>query len=209
MTRGSRTDRRRRALGGVVGPAVFVAGWSVLGAATAGYSPVADPISRLAAIGADTRPAMTAAFLGYAIGVGAFASAVDRTGARPVAVAAAVNAAATLAVAATPLDSAVGGIPHALAAGTGYLSLAAMPLLASPVLRRAGRRAAARASVVTGVVAAGALAASLALDPTTGLWQRVGLTVGDAWIVVAALALHRDLQRHEHTGGTPCQGDSS
>ena len=46
--------RRARALGGVVGPGVFIATWAVLGARAEGYSPVQDPISRLAATDAST-----------------------------------------------------------------------------------------------------------------------------------------------------------
>ena len=39
---------RRAALGGVIGPVVFVGSWSGLGAITDGYSPLHDPISDLA-----------------------------------------------------------------------------------------------------------------------------------------------------------------
>src|SRR5216684_8341678 len=51
------------ALGGVVGPAVFVADWAILGIVRPQYSPIHDAISRLAELGASTRPAMTAGFI--------------------------------------------------------------------------------------------------------------------------------------------------
>ena len=41
---------RWRAFAGIAGPATFIAAWSVLGATRSGYSPVHDPISRLAAV---------------------------------------------------------------------------------------------------------------------------------------------------------------
>jgi hypothetical protein len=40
---------------------------------------------------------------------------------------------------------------------------------------------------VVGTVAAGALLASVTVGPT-GLWQRVGLTVVDAWFAAVAIS---------------------
>jgi hypothetical protein len=151
----------------------FVAAWAILGARTDGYSPVSDPISRLAATGAPTRTAMTVGLLGYAVGVGAY----SRTLPGRLAPVAAVNAAAAIAIAATPLDSMAGGTPHAIAAGVSYASLAALPLLA-------GHRVVAAASAT-------ALVLSLVDDAHTGLWQRTGLTVGHAWLAAGALRRRR------------------
>ena len=64
---------RWRSIAGAVAPSVFITAWAVLGARTDGYSPVDDPISRLAAVGAPTRIPMTAALVAYAIGLGAYA----------------------------------------------------------------------------------------------------------------------------------------
>lgn len=165
---------RLRAIGGILGPAAFITAWAVLGARREGYSPVDDPISRLAALGASTRPAMTAGLLGFAVGVGAFSTTLPR---RP-AIAAAVTAAASVGIALTPLDSSLGGAPHAVAAGTAYASLAALPIVGS-------RSAVGRA---TGVLCGGLLLASIVAPGATGALQRAGLTVGDAWIVAAAVA---------------------
>lgn len=165
---------RLRILGGILGPAAFITAWAVLGARQEGYSPVDDPISRLAAVGSPSRAAMTAGLVGFAVGVGAFSTTLPR---RP-AVAAAVTAAASVGIALTPLDSSVGGAPHAAAAGIAYLSLAALPLLGS-------RTAAGRA---TGVLCGGLLLASVVAPGATGALQRAGLTVGDAWIVATALS---------------------
>src|SRR6202011_5852755 len=49
--------------GGGIGPAAFVTAWATTGAATKGYSPIDDAISRLAAVGTTTRPFMTAGFV--------------------------------------------------------------------------------------------------------------------------------------------------
>lgn len=168
------TARRWRALGGVLGPVAFVASWAVLGALRDGYSPVHDPISRLAAVGSPTRAAMTAGFLAYSAGVGAFAPALDSRGSRR---ALALNAAATVAVAAFPLDGFGGAQAHAAAAGVGYASLAASPWLA-------GSRKTAAATAV-------ALVASVVLPSHNGFAQRAGLTIGDAWIVSRAIAALR------------------
>lgn len=90
-------------LGGLAGPAVFVAAWVVSGRRTVGYSPLAEPISRLAARRSACRPAMTVGFLAYSIGAGGFATRVDVLG-RPAATATAANAVAMAALAALPLS---------------------------------------------------------------------------------------------------------
>ena len=90
---------------------------------------------------------------------------------------------ATLAVAALPLTQ-TGGTGqdslHAVAAGTGYVAMAATPLVAARALPPGARRA----SVATGVVSAAALLASVVTG--SGGAQRLGLTVVDAWHVVVA-----------------------
>ena len=177
---------RWRALGGVLGPVAFVTAWAVLGARTDGYSPVHDPISRLAAVDASTRVPMTAGMLAYAGGVALFAGELRAGASRSVAAAAYLSALGTLAVAATPLDSALGGPPHAAAAGVSYAALGAMPLMAARPLAQRGHRGAAVASVVAGGGTLAALALSAAGSARTGLWQRAGLTLGDLWLVGAA-----------------------
>lgn len=187
-------DRRSAAaLGGIAGPAAFVTAWAVLGAATDGYDPVHEPISRLASADADTRTAMTAGFLVFTAGVAAHAGPIRRTYGAPTAVAACTTAVATAAVAAVPLEGPGGGVPHAAAAGLAYAALAAVPLLGGLALRERDEGSTARRRVAWSFAAAAVTGTSLAasaLAPTHhGLLQRIGLTVGDAWLIASALAV--------------------
>ena len=73
-----RVTRRVRllALGGVVGPVVFVVSWALAGATTSGYSNVDGAISDLAAVGASTQVAMTISFVVFGVGAIAFGFAL-------------------------------------------------------------------------------------------------------------------------------------
>ena len=181
-------DPRWRALGGVAGPAIFIASWAVLGTNRPGYSPVDDQISRLAAVGASSRPAMTLGLAALGVGV--------LVGARPLGVGfgrrvgwlAASTALATLGVAALPLGSKIDGA-HAAAAALSYGALAATPLVAAGMLAGQGRRVAAAASGAVGLASAAALLASVVVAERTGLWQRVGLSLGDGWLMAASVWL--------------------
>ena len=171
-----------RRLAGVAGPAAFVGAWvvgSVLRRAD-GYSPIDDPISRLAEVGASTKPLMTAGFVTFGVAVPAFAIADRRALGGPATAALVVAGLGTLGVAATPLHP-VDDVPlHAVAAVAGYAGLAAAPMLAKT-----------QRSVALGAVSAACLAAT-ALGPVHGLLQRAGLTLVDAWIVRRALSAPRD-----------------
>jgi len=102
---------------------------------------------------------------------------------------AAATGAATLAVAATPLDrSETVDTLHGVFAGAGYVTLAATPLLAARPLRDLGHRRLAVAGLAAGAVSTAALALSTTSLPS-GLFQRLGLTVTDAWVVVSAVAI--------------------
>ena len=187
MVRGGST---RWALGGLLGPAAFLGAW-ITGAfvTDVDYSPIDDPISRLAAVDAPTRPLMTAGFIGFGLGVSAFAVALRRRVPGPAWIAASTSAVATVLVAATPLDrSDTVDRLHGLFAGAGYIGLALTPLLAAPHLVRAGRSGLGLAGFGAGAVSAGALVLSLA-GPPTGLFQRLGLTAGDVWIMSAAASM--------------------
>jgi hypothetical membrane protein len=179
---------RALAAGGVVGPALFVGAWASAGARTPGFSAVDDAISDLAAVGASTRVLMTAGFVGFGLGLIAFGAALRDQLDGPAWIAAVVTGASTIAVAATPLGGWSGDGVHALFAGVGYVSIVALPLLAARPISRRGARAWARASVAMGAVAGACLLAST-LGPAHGLWQRLGLTIGDVWIVTTAVAL--------------------
>jgi hypothetical protein len=183
---------RAAAIGGIVGPASFIGAW-VIGGLVAGadYSPVDDPISRLAAAGADTRALMTAGFVAFGVSVPVYALALRGLAGRGASLAAATTGVATLAVAALPLDrSPTVDTWHGVAAGVGYLALAATPLLSARALRRRGRQRLATSGLVAGAVSLVALGLTATALPT-GLFQRIGLTATDVWIVASALAVLR------------------
>jgi len=171
------------------------------------YSPVSDAISRTAAVGSPQRPLMTTGFVLYAVGSVAGCLALRRAVPGPAWIASAVNGAATVGVALTPLDhSSAVDAAHAVTATTGYVSLALTPILAARPLADAGHPGLARASVAIGAVVGACLAATLASEQTSGLMQRSGLTVGDAWLISAGAALlaGRTLQRHGASEPAAC-----
>ncbi len=192
MTRVRSLSRKAGALCGVGAPASFVTAWVVGGLRTHGYDPFSDEISQLARVGAPTRPLMTAGFLGFAalapFWARVLAKALDEPALRASVAAAAVG---TLGVAALPLGTSFGDAPHALAASVAYLGMASSPLLGGRAFDRSGHRAAAVASYTVGGVSAASLLASLA-GRYDGGFQRLGLTVVDAWFVVLAV---RELRR--------------
>ena len=177
---------RAAAIGGIIGPAVFVAAWAAVGASRPGYSPVHDAISRLAAVGAPRRGWMTAGFATFGVAVPAYSVALRRSVSGVAALTAAATGVATLLVGLLPLDrSAAVDRWHAVAAVAGYVTLAATPLLAAaPLGARAGNRWR-RGSQVAGVTAAVLLGASVA-GIATGLTQRTGLLAGDLWVAASA-----------------------
>jgi hypothetical protein len=97
-----------------------------------------------------------------------------------------------------PFPGRLAGREHGVFAAIGYVTLAALPLLAARSFARDGRRGWARASVIVAAVSAACLAATT-LGPLHGLFQRAGLTVADAWIVATALSLRR---RHSRIPAT-------
>lgn len=182
---------RRRALAGIAGPAAFVSTWALLGASRDGYSPVDDPISRLAAVGADTRPLMTAGMVTFGVCVAFHGPALRRHHGRSAAAAASITAGATLGVAAMPLEGWGGSTGHAAAAFVAYGALAGVPAATAPGLARRGQRAAAAVSLAIAGLVVSALAASVIVDSGSGLWQRVGLTAGDVWLACSAATMLR------------------
>ncbi|MCU1591009.1 MAG: hypothetical protein JWP11_2265 [Frankiales bacterium] len=183
---------------GVLAPASFVTAWAVCGTLRDGYDPVDEAISQLAREGTPGRLGMTAGFVGFGVLLPVFAQRLPRllSAGSSLRVTATVAGLSTLAVAAFPLQHEPGGTGdarHAVAAGVGYLAMAASPALAVGPLLRSGRRTAAGASAAVSAVSAAALVASVT-TAHTGLWQRVGLGVVDAWFASVALwALRRPL----------------
>lgn len=184
------TLSRPALIAGIAGPAAFVGAWIVGGLLKDGYSPVHDTISRLAEQGASTRPLMTAGFVGFGVLMTLYARELGKALNSP-GVRAAVTASAlgTLAVAVFPV-SADGGTRsdnlHYAAAGLAYVANAVGPFVAARHLSSAKAR---RASYAAAVAIAAALVGSLGADEITGLLQRTGLTLYDAWAVALALRL--------------------
>ena len=101
----------------------------------------------------------------------------------------------TLAVALLPLGSSFGDSPHAVAALVSYVGMASSPVLGGQALARSGRPRAAAASYAVGAVSTAALVASLT-GSYNGGFQRLGLSVVDAWFVTLAV---RTLRGREGT----------
>jgi hypothetical membrane protein len=182
--------KRVLAAAGIFGPSFFIADWAVLGARAKNYSPVHDAISELARMHAPTRPAMTAGFLVFGVALPTYAVALrDALPGRAWQFAAA-NGIATLGVATFALGTPTSGDIHGAFAALAYASLAAVPITASLALRDRRPSWLARASIVTGIACGAALLASV-VGPAHvhGLLQRVGLTIGDLWLIASAAAM--------------------
>jgi hypothetical protein len=133
---------------------------------------------------------MTAGFLAFGLGVSLYAIELRSTLPGPAWTAALATGVATLGVAAFPLGSPTRDAMHGVFAAIGYVTLAALPLLAARTFARDGRHVWARASLIVGAASAACLAATT-VGSLHGLFQRAGLTVADAWIVATALSIRR------------------
>jgi hypothetical membrane protein len=182
--------KRLLAAAGVFGPSFFIADWAVLGTRAKNYSPVHDAISELARMHAPTRPAMTAGFLVFGVALPTYAVALRDVLPGRAWQFAAANGVATLGVATFALGTPTSGDIHGAFAALAYASLAAVPISASLVLRERRPPWLARASMMTGIACGAALIASV-VGPAHvhGLLQRVGLTIGDLWLIASAAAM--------------------
>ena len=173
------------ASGAIIGPAAFIGAWVAGGLSTPGYSALTNPISDLAAVGADTAALMNVGFSAYGVGVPLGAWAMRRIIGTPAATALIVNGLLTFGVMAAPLErsESVDQI-HAAFAGSAYVALAAGVLLAS---RRLSPDWLKRTSGVVGTITALALVGSVTTE-SPGLFQRIGLTTADAWLIGMGLA---------------------
>jgi hypothetical membrane protein len=193
---GRRTTPRRRLLAasaGVIGPVSFVAGWAAAGALRPDYSPLREAISQLARLGAPYRPLMTTAFVAFGVTVPVFAPVLaDSLGAgKPLRGSLWLAGFATLGVAAFPLSRPGGGaedLVHGTFATLGYIGMAVSPMIGATSLYRRGHLQSAVVSGAVGVVSAAALVAT-AFVSDFGLFQRLGLGVVDAWLVVMAISI--------------------
>lgn len=112
-------------------PVLLIGGWTVAAARQqAGFDPVVDTISALAAHGADDRWVMTAALAG--LGVCHLTTAAALRGAAPLGrVVLGAGGVATVLVAAFPLPADEGGsVAHTVVAGSAFLALAVWPAFA-------------------------------------------------------------------------------
>jgi hypothetical protein len=143
---------------------------------------------------------MATGFITFGVGVGTFAIAVRTVLQGPAWLALGATALATVLVAATPLDVSDGVDQlHAIFAAVGYVTLVIAALLAGAPLRRRGWARLATAGRWSAGVAVPALALSV-VGPATGLFQRIGLTAVDLWLIaLAALVATGRLARvHDH-----------
>ncbi|MCA1735954.1 MAG: DUF998 domain-containing protein [Actinobacteria bacterium] len=179
--------------GAAWGPVVFIGCWLVGGLLLPGYSPVDDPISRLAAVEAGSRPLMNFGLGAFAIGVGMASWPIRRILGPWAGAALGLNALMTVGVLATPLDlSPSTDVAHGVFAGVAYVALTAVGALGSIWLRQHNRKW--RAWLVVSLVTGGALALS-ASDLAPGLLQRIGLTTTDMALILTGLRSTR-LDRH-------------
>jgi hypothetical membrane protein len=190
---GRRGKSRRDLLAwtGIVGPSVFVADWATLGARRPGYSPINDAISRLAERGTSSRRQMTSGFIVYGAGLIGYGLALRGQLPGSAWMMAIGSGVATLGVAAFPLGTPLSGAVHAVFASLGYATLAALPIVSSPALVATGRRKLGGLSLLTGATTGTLLLASAVGLPAHGLVQRLGLTLGDTWVVLSAVAMLR------------------
>jgi hypothetical protein len=134
---------------------------------------------------------MSLGFVAFGVGVPLFGLALREVLPGLAWVAAVVAGVATLGVAALPLDvSGTVDALHGVAAVTGYVALAALPLLAAGPLHRGGRHRDAALSLAAGLVIGGLLVLT-PVPSINGLAQRAGLAVGDLWIITASIAILR------------------
>jgi hypothetical membrane protein len=181
---------------GALGPVWFVSSWSIAGALRDGYNPVEDAISRLAEIGAPQRWIVSSGMVAFGACAVAFSTAWKDE--QPLGAAAlAATGLSTLAVAAFPCTA---GCPdageftdtaHGIAAGANYLFFVLAAALSGRDGAKAGRLRYAKLSWI----AAGAGGLFLAIQASglgaNGLFQRLGLTTLDAWLVGSALSALR------------------
>lgn len=178
---------RVRCAGIIVGPLVFITSWAVSGAITKGYSPTRDHISDLAAVEAPTRPLMSFGFAIFTVALASAAGPLRREIGTPGSIALGVNAVVSAGIALAPLGiSPDGDRLHQVVAGAGYLALAALAPTAAPALAKR-HPTLAKASLGVGAASLACLALSLVSEDQSGLWQRAGITVTDAWLIAMGL----------------------
>lgn len=184
---GKRSDRWLAA-GAIWGPGLFITAWVVSGFMIDGYSPIEDHISSLAGVTAPSRLVMNIGFAAFVAGVGTAAWPLRKVIGNGAAIALGINALLVLGVMLTPdglsptADFLHGGFAFLI-----YLSLALVGPLAALTFRRRGMTYWAIVSLVVGTVTAVSLWVSLG-ETRSGLFQRMGLTTTDLWLMAVGTA---------------------
>lgn len=175
-----------RVVAGAVGVALVTAAWAGAGLATEGFDPVVKSVSQLHRDGTATRGLLSAGLLAYAGGMLLVAPVVGRALDSPACRALATIVGVVTATAAVfPLAVDKGlpqDLPHMVSAAIGYVCVSVLPLLGAWRLRGRERVA----SYAVGAVTATAMALTVPLHDVSGGLQRVGLTLGSAWVVAVA-----------------------
>lgn len=174
--------------GAIWGPGLFISAWVIAGFITVGYSPLESHISDLAGVEARTRLLMTLGFAAFGVGVGISAWPLRRLIGTPAAIALGFSALFTLGVMLTPVDSSSNSdFLHGGFALLIYLTLAAAGPLAALTFRRRGLLSLSVVSLTVGLATVICLWASLG-DSASGLFQRLGLTTTDIWLMAIGVA---------------------
>jgi hypothetical membrane protein len=183
-------------------PVLLIGGWTLAASVQpAGYDPVTQSISSLAARGATDRWLMTAALAGLG-----GCHLVTALGLRPVAPAGrillAAGGAATVLVAAFPQPAEGSSAAHVAAATTAFLALAGWPALAADRRPDAGWELRPGASAAATAVLIGAVAWfgwELHTGARIGLAERVAAGSQSLWPLVVVIAERR---RRRHAAST-------
>lgn len=198
-------DRKVTRFAGIVGPFSFVSAWIIGSVMAETYSVSDNAISQLASVSAPTRWLMTAGFVIYGIAMPIFATFIREALSPGAGWATALSGIATLAVAALPLDfSASMDAAHGAAAFIAYAGIVLAPLFGGREFLRCSHRWAGITSLILAAVSCVSLIASI-VSSDNGLFQRIGLTLGDIWFLAIALLLSQ--QRVRQLGG-PTMDDS-
>ena len=159
-------------------PLYFISCWVYAGAIRDGYNPVRDAISRLAELGAPNRYIVTSGMVVFGVGCLLFAGLLRK----PASISMTVAGLASFGVAAFPCTEGCPGFgsltdtAHILFAGLHYVSFGLTPVLHSrkPVVL-----------TIAGLAGLALLIQATGLGPN-GLFQRIGLTTLDAWLIATA-----------------------
>jgi hypothetical membrane protein len=186
--------RRERwlAAGAIWGPGLFILAWIVGGFMVDGYSPIDDDMSSLARVGAPSESVMNVGLAAYTLGVGMAAWPLRNVIGNGASVALFMSALLVLGVLLTPDgSSSTSDFLHGGFATLLYLSFAIAGPLAALTFRRRGLIGWAIASMVVGAISAVSLWLSLG-EVRSGLFQRIGLTTTDVWLMAVGTAVLRE-----------------